>query len=422
METRNDSEQSKWRTQVSGIFYKSIQKLAEKLGCPDMFDLIDFEDSNERTHKFCKWIKENDKTPSQHSKNIEEKQLGIFLSTRKKAKGGKGNSLFYKSDQKIAESYGLKELFENTDLEADSNERTHKLCKWIKENDKNPSQQSKNIEEKQLGKFLSTKKMAKGGKGNSLFYKSDQKIAESYGLKELFENTDLEADSNERTHKLCKWIKENDKNPLGKSKNIEEKQLGIFLSTKKTAKGGKGESRFYKSDQKIVESYGLKELFENIDPEADSNEKTHELCKWIKENDKNPSGKSKNIEEKQLGNFLSIRKKAKGGKGGNFYKSDQKIAESYGLKELFDTIDREADSNERTHKLCKWIKENDKTPSNGSKNIEEKQLGNFLSKKKMAKGGKGNWKLYKSDQKIAESYGMKDLFEITRGPRMEGIK
>ena len=217
--------------------------------------------------------------------------------------------------------------------------------------------------------------------------------------------------SNENTKKVCEFYKLYNRLPSMKSKDEEEKKLGAFLCTRRQAKKGVGTYKFYESDQKIAESYGLSHLFEEIDPEQLSNENTKKVCEFYKINNRLPSSKSKD-EEKKLGMFLHRRRQAKKGLGeSKFYESDKNIAESYGLSHLFEEIDPEQLSNESTKKVCEFYKLYNRLPSRISKDEEEKKLGMFLYSRRQAKKRVGRFKFYESDQKIAESYGLPNLFE-----------
>jgi ribosomal protein L27 len=150
-----------------------------------LHDQAEFK-SNQMCHKVCRWIKKHGKSPSQHSKDPIEKRLGIWLFNQRQAKAGKGTSKFYESNLVIAKKYVLPDLFEQIDLEQESNEKCHECCKWIKKHGKNPSKRSKDPIEKNLGLWLSTQRQAKAGKGKSKFYLSNQAIVESDKLPNLF--------------------------------------------------------------------------------------------------------------------------------------------------------------------------------------------------------------------------------------------
>jgi superfamily II DNA or RNA helicase len=291
-----------------------------------------------------------------------------------------------------------------------SNKMCHKVCQWIKEhNDRYPSSSSKNKEEKQLGKWLSRKRQSKKDKHNSgsLFYKSDQIIAESYKYHDLFECYSDEKQSNIMLEKICIWINNNDTiSPKHNSIGIE-KQYWNWISSRKNKK-----LAIYDSDKKILKKYGYIDLFEKEDLENISNYECIILCKWINKNNGIPSSNSKNVEEKKLYYWLNRKRRAKINKGSCiFYKSDLELAKKYGLPNLFNQQTLEEKSIEECHKICKEIKQNG-YPKKKSK------AWRWISFKKQAKfNNKSNNKWYPILQTIAESYGLSDLFEMKRNKK-----
>ena len=223
--------------------------------------------------------------------------------------------------------------------EQTSNYKTTELCEFVKKHNRFPTPDSEDTHEKMMAKFMSSRRLGKRGKKGN-FYESDQKIAESFGIPNLFISIDLEKVSNENTKKACEFYKLYNRLPFCHSKDQEEVKLSSFIGKRRSAKKGVGRSKFYESDQKIAESYGLPNLFDPIDLEKVSNENTKKVCEFYKTNSRLPSKYSKDEEEKKLGAFLVTRRDAKKKKKYTFYDSDQKIAESYGLPHLFDTKDK----------------------------------------------------------------------------------
>lgn len=301
--------------------------------------------------------------------------------------------------------------------ESESNAKTHELCKFIISNNRNPS--LLNEDEKTLYHFFHDMRKAykNSNKKSRNFYHSNQLIAESYRLKDLFVQT-LEDISNSKTIELCEFVKLHNRTPLLGSENKQESNLAAFYHNTKAAKHGKKSkgNAWYESNQKIVDSFGLSNIFDYENKEITSNLQTHQLCKWIQSNKKIPTRLSNNEEEKIVYNILTMRRKAKSSSGKLYklYDSNQNIAESYGLFDLFDVKNPEKESNNMTKKLCEWYLENNTHPKQRSIDENEKKLAAFLLKKKQSKLGKFKGAWYDSDQEIANSYGLPDLFEIKR--------
>jgi len=123
--------------------------------------------------------------------------------------------------------------------------------------------------------------------------------------------------SNENTKKVCEFHKINNRLPSTRAKDREEKKLASFINTRRQAKKGLSKFKFYESDQKVLEFYGLPTIFGSIaiDTEKLSNENTIKVCEFYKTNNRLPSRYTKDEEEKKLGEFISHRRQAKKGLG-----------------------------------------------------------------------------------------------------------
>ena len=142
----------------------------------------------------------------------KKKSLDSFYITKRRQEKNKGGGRFYKSDYDIVCSYKLKNIFNSR--EEKSNAYVHEMCKWMVKNKKSPSKQSKDPVESKFGNFLGDKKKARKNKGGCTFYKSDQKIAESYGFKKIYSiYMHVESKSNEKSKGSVFMDKENKRRP-----------------------------------------------------------------------------------------------------------------------------------------------------------------------------------------------------------------
>lgn len=240
-----------------------------------------------------------------------------------------------------------------------------KLVKWIDENERLPSQHSKNIIEKQLGSWCNSQRQSK--KKNRLKEDKIKLLEEFTGW---FWEKDDSFDDN--YNELVKWVEENKRIPSEKSKNPIERRLGIWSSNKRqNKKENKLEEEKINKLQAVTGWYWKKsDLFGN-----DYNI----LVKWVEENKRIPSEKSKDIVEKRLGTWCSDRRK---------YKKKNKLDEEQIEKlnaipgwywEKYDSF------NDNYNKLVEWIKENKQMPSQYSINPIEKQLGIWCMRQRLYK-------------------------------------
>ena len=303
--------------------------------------------SNLITKKVCEWMKKhNNLCPKQVSKDKEERKLGAWLNCKKTAYNRNGigphGVVFYDSDMEVAKKCGYYNLFTINNCERKSNNMTHKICKWMIKHNHRYFDRSVKSELKMLKWLSQISGIKKGSKSAGTYYLSDQKIAESYGIPDLFDKTNCERKSNSKTHQLCQWIKDNNNRyPLLKSEDKIEHNFRRWLDRKRSGGSMSNGSHLYQSDIKIAGTYGFHSLFDRITFEIKSNLKTHRICNWKKNHDgKSPSTYSNDEEEIYLGSVLVHRRMAKSGNLANsvFYDSDQEIAESYGYGDLFEKI------------------------------------------------------------------------------------
>lgn len=366
-------------------------------------------ESNEMCHKLCQWIVENKRNPSLI--NDEEKFLFYFMTDMRKGRNNPNNQgrLWYESNQKIAESYRLNNIFDNKDYENIAVENCHKLCQFIVENDCYPKASSEDKVEKSLNTFMQNQRSNKLNKSQGRWYPVLEQIASNYGINNLFDQLDDEAICNEKIHELCKFIKSNDyKTPSRTSSNDYERKMFAFLNGLRQAKKNPAikKRNFYQSSEEIALSYGLKNLFEVTDKELISNSICHELCKYVVKNGKIPARTTYDEREKFLYAWLHTQKNNKS--NNKFYDSNQIIAESYNLNNLFDKIDLEKKSNELCIKWCEFFIKNNRKPT--QKDIEFQDIYSWFYMQKKAKNGNSNNRFYPSNEIIAESYGINNIF------------
>jgi superfamily II DNA or RNA helicase/uncharacterized protein YozE (UPF0346 family) len=128
---------------------------------------IDLNDTwNDNYEKVKKYIEENHKYPSHHSKVQEIKKLGVWISKMRLAKKGKGHALL--TQERIDKLELLPNWVWDVDLNEVWNDNYEKVKKYIEENNKYPSCMSKDQEIKKLGKWIQGMRSAKKGKGHAL--------------------------------------------------------------------------------------------------------------------------------------------------------------------------------------------------------------------------------------------------------------
>jgi superfamily II DNA or RNA helicase len=334
-----------------------------------------------RLEECKKFINENNKRPSHGSKNNEEKILGAFI---------KNQINNYNKNQHIMKNENIKikweEFIDKYKEKFLSNEKIcennlQKVENFINENNKRPSCMSKNNDEKILGEFIRTQ--IKNYNKNQYIMKN-KKIRIKF--KKFIEKYNHYFLSNEKNwennlQKCIDFINENNKRPNSTSKNNDEKILGSFIRTQITN---------YNKIQQIMKNENIRNKWDEFTCKYKeyflSNEeiwenKLQEVENFINKNNKRPSYHSKkNNNEKQLCSFISNQI--------TNYNKNNKIMKNKEIRikweEFINKYNDYFFSNENIwennlQKCINFINENNKRPSHGSKNNDEKILGVFIS-------------------------------------------
>jgi superfamily II DNA or RNA helicase len=182
-------------------------------------------------NKVKKYIVENSKRPSHGSKIKEIKQLGYWIGTQQKNYKKKEEIM---KDEKIYNNWTkfmneYKEyLLNNEEIWYDT---LNKVKQYVIENKKRPSNSDKNIEIKQLAKWLSHQQ--KNYKNKEYIMKNEEIYNEWTQFIDEYEEYFL---SNKEfwfdtVNKVKNYIVNNKKRPSNSDKNKEIKQLGYWIGT-----------------------------------------------------------------------------------------------------------------------------------------------------------------------------------------------
>ena len=278
------------------------------------------------------------------------------------------------------------------------------LKKFMDENERRPLQNSKIPEEKKLGQWLSNQiknyKNKKESMKNKIHYNLWSKFLEKY--KKYFK--DLDEKWNENFENIKQFMDENNKRPIQKSKEKEEKFLGTWLTTQKKNYKNKNNSMNDKERYDLWTVF-LKEYKKYVNNFDDIwNEKFENLKKFINDNKRAPIQKPKNLKEKTyqqeklLGSWLSNQQQYYKNKNNSMNDKEKYDLWTVFLKEYKKYVNNFDDIwNEKFENLKKFIDKNKKRPLDRSKITEEKQLSKWLSHQKQN---------YKNKKMVEERYNL----------------
>jgi hypothetical protein len=202
----------------------------------------------ENFNSLKEFVEKNNRYPSQHSE--KEKQLGCWVVRQKMAKKENGRSKITKERIELLES--LPNWMWELDLDKIWNDKFLEIKRFIDNNKKFPSPNSKNKDENQLGRWIHTQKAIKKGKdvGAEL---SMEKIK----LLESLTNWEWEKDFNkewlENFYKLECFIRKNQRYPSSNN-GVDEKLLNLWVKRQKSVNKGIIRGNLSQERIKLLES------------------------------------------------------------------------------------------------------------------------------------------------------------------------
>ena len=338
--------------------------------------------------KVKQFIDENIRTPINGCQNKEEKIIASWISLqiknyKKKTYIMKDKEIYnawteFINDEKYREYFLSNEEAWHDNLE--------KVKQFMNENDKRPSDYSKNQEEKTLGSWIGTQnknyqKKTYIMKEKKIYDAWTEFINDEKYIQYFLSNEEVWYDNLE---KVKQFMDENNKRPSSESKIKEEKTLGTWIGNQKQNYQKKKEimkekKEFYDAWTKFINNEKYKEYFMSNEEVWYNN--FEKVKQFINENEKRPSDHSKNEEEKKLGSWIGTqnqkyKKKKEIMKEKEIYDAWTEFINDEKYREYFLSNDEAWYNNLKKVKL--FMNENDKRPSSTSKNKEEKILASWI--------------------------------------------
>jgi hypothetical protein len=258
--------------------------------------------------------------------------------------------------------------------------RLDEVKKFMEKHHKRPSHGSKDSVEKQLGQWLSTQNKNYTTRSNimkkqeiyNMYTKFKENYSEYFLTREEFWKKTLS--------ELQDFIKKHHKRPSESSKDSVEKYLGIWLSTQTTN---------YRTKSKIMKNQEIYDIYTKFRKTYSEYFLTNEevwkknlsdVQKFIEKHHKRPSESSKDNVEKQLATWLGTQNKNYTTR--SYIMKNQEIYDMY--TKFRDNYSEYFLTNEEIWKkslsdVQKFMEKHHKRPSESSKDVVAKYLGNWLS-------------------------------------------
>ena len=348
---------------------------------------------NESLSQVKKYIDENSKTPSQHDKDKNIKQLGYWIINQKtKYKNKKqimcNQEICNKWTEFLNDPKYKQYLMSYQEI---WNKLFNEVKNYIDKYNKRPSSSDKDKNIKQLGSWISHQQKN---------YEKKERIMKNKEIYDIW--TDFINDnkykeyfmSNEetwikKTEEIKEYMNKNNKRPSQNDKDKKIKNLGKWISDQqinyKNKENIMKNEEIYNTWTKIINDSKYKKYLMTY--QEMWNESLNEVKKYIDENNKRPSSednKNKNI--RQLGNWIldqqkSYKKKENIMKNEEIYNKWTEFINDPKYKQYL--MSNEESWNESLSQVKKYIDENSKIPSQHDKDKNIKQLGSWISNQKL---------------------------------------
>jgi superfamily II DNA or RNA helicase len=343
-------------------------------------DNLTFDERWEKNFaRLAQFLDTEKRRPNTRSEDDEEQKLGQWLCSQKQNYKKEWNSMITVARRNIWEKFveKYKDLLLTDDEIWEQN--FERLGQFLNDKKKRPSQTSKDVNEKRLGKWLSHQQTNYKNKNQSMTTDARRDIWDEFVEK----YKDLLLTDDEIWEQIFESLGQflnDEKRPSQTSKDVKEKKLGQWLSHqlinyKNKSKSMTTDARRDRWDE-FVEKY--KDLLSLPD---EIWERTLEsLCRYMNVEKKRPSESSKDDKEKRLGKWLCSQK--------NNYKKECASMTTYVRRDIWDefvekykdlllTFDERW---ERTlESLCQFLNDEKRKPLEKSNNDKENRLGQWLS-------------------------------------------
>ena len=326
------------------------------------------------------FIVNNDMKPSVDSKDENEKFIGNWFSKQNtdynnKCRGMKDNIRYTTWGEFYDE---FKHIIGNVEYRWESN--LQQLKDFLVSNDRKPTEDSKDENEKFLAKWFSHQKSNYEGKKFNMKNETICKIWEEFinQFNQLF--ITIEDAWNTNFKKLKEFIIENGKKPSQTSVDEEEKTMANWVVTQNNRHNSKSRGMKRNARYDIWKDFKeeFKELFETVDTKWDNN--FNKLKEFIATNDRKPTTDSNERSEKTMANWIvtqnhNCKNRTQGMKCDIRYNIWNNFKEEYRV--LFVQDDNKWDTS--FNSLKEFVINNCKKPSKDSENKCEKTMANWLN-------------------------------------------
>lgn len=360
-----------------------------------LWDTYDNEEKQlEQVKAIVKFYEENGRTPSQKSKDTNEKKLGNKLGTLKQAYNGSGKCTmrFYQTTLNYLTQINMLDILKYNDLAEIQLDQTKEIIKFFEENGRIPQRKLESSTELRLHNIFRSLKQAYNTPNTTTarIYPETINYLNSIDMTYILKYNDFVGTQLDQIKEILNFYKETGKIPSTTSKDPNEKKMGNKLSNLKYSYNfpDKCESKIFPETIDYLKSNNAINILQNIDLEGIQLDQIKEIIKFYKETDKIPSTRSNDPNEKKLGHKLRNLKNSYNNPDEatqNIYSKTINYLKSIGELDILNNINHKEDQLKQIKEIVTFYNvKNNKIPSQKSTDSFEKRLGQKLSQLKKA--------------------------------------
>jgi len=335
-----------------------------------------WEENLEQVKSF---MEKDDRLPVLYSKDPAEKRLGVWRATQKVA---------FKRGKMTPERIKALESIPGWEWESDFDDRwqenLEKVRVFQKKHGRLPSEESKDPEEKRLGRWNGSQRRARKGNGGRM---TPERVAvlESipgwgWSLDDRWQKNLEEVRAFQKKHGRL----------LGRSRSAEDASLVGWCRAQRQAYSGTSKGKMTPERIKALESIPGWEWESDFDDRWQEN--LEKVRAFQKKHGRLPYPKSKDLEENRLGRWNGHQRHARNGDG-HYKMTPERIK----ALESIPGWKWESDFDNRWQKNLEEVrafqKKHGRLPYPKSKDLEENRLGRWIAGQKCAYSGNGHYKM-----------------------------
>ena len=333
---------------------------------------------NQMLETVKKYIDKNKQIPSHHDKDTNVKEMSLWIGNQQMNYAKKANIMKDKEIQTKWDGF-VKEYVEYFRSNVEEwNQTLEFVKKYIDENKQRPSKESKDINVKKMGSWISNQQMNYAKKAQIMKNKEIQMKWEGF-VKEYVKYSRSNKEWNQMLESVKKYIDENKQRPSNKSKDTNVKKMGSWIYIQQMNYNKK--AYIMKNTEIQTKWKGfVKEYDKYFRNNEEWNQMLESVKKYFDENKQRPFMTSKDTNVKKMGIWISNQQMKYTKKIGIMKDKEIQTKWEGFVKEYVEYFRSNVEEwNQMLKSVKKYIDKNKHKPSAQDKDINVKKIGSWTS-------------------------------------------